>query len=144
MIRNAVIHAANEQPLLADLYGVPAAADAGLLCTNLRMMDGKRPIFIDSIQATFFFPYHVIRFVEVPPESLARHVAEGGAMPGTTHAAPAVATPAPPPADPLPADPDSLLPVALGAPGESLTDDDADLDIELDIDEGFLQRVRDI
>jgi hypothetical protein len=139
VIRNAVIHAANEQPLLVDLYAVPAAADAGLLCTNLRMMDGKRPIFIDSIQATFFFPYHVIRFLEIPPESLARHAAEGGAVPGTAGSA------APPEAshDPIPGGPDSLLPVAVAPPAEA-PPGDLDLDIELDIDEGFLQRVRDI
>ena len=57
MIRNAVIHISNEQPLTADLFGLPTASDAGLLCTNLRMMDGKRPVFIDNIAATFFFPY---------------------------------------------------------------------------------------
>ena len=57
---------AAEQPLIADLFDLPSADDVGLLCTNLRMMDGKRPIFIDQIEATFFFPYHVIRFVEIP------------------------------------------------------------------------------
>ena len=43
MIRNAIIHVQNEQPLLADLYEMPSALDQGLLCTNLRMLDGKRP-----------------------------------------------------------------------------------------------------
>jgi hypothetical protein len=137
VIRNAVIHAANEQPLLADLYGVPSASDAGLVCTNLRMMDGKRPIFIDSSAATFFFPYHVIRFLEIPPEALARHAAEGGDMPGAALAAAAAASP-------LPGDLDSLLPVALGAPAEAPAEEELDLDLDIDIDEGFLQRVRDI
>ena len=141
MIRNAVIHAANEQPLLAELYGVPAAADAGLLCTNVRMMDGKRPIFIDSSAATFFFPYHVIRFLEIPPESMARHAAEGGDLPGTAQAVAAAAAAA---AAGIPNDPESLLPVAVGGPAEAPAEDELDLDIELDIDEGFLQRVRDI
>ena len=81
MIRNTVLHIANEQPLLADLYGVPNAVDAGLLCTNVRMMDGKRPVFIDDIAGTFFFPYHVIRFLEIPPGEMARHLAEGGSLP---------------------------------------------------------------
>ena len=66
MIRNVVIHAANEQPLMADLFDLPTAEDAGLLCTNVRMMDGKRPVFIDHIDSTFFFPYHVVRFLEIP------------------------------------------------------------------------------
>lgn len=69
MIRNVVVHVLNEQPLLADLYELPKPGDQGLLCTNLRMMDGKRPIFIDRIESIFFFPYLHIRFVEIPPAS---------------------------------------------------------------------------
>jgi hypothetical protein len=66
-IRNAVIHLHNEQPLLADLFALPAPGDLGLLCTNLRTMNGKRPVFADHIESTFFFPYQHIRFLEVPP-----------------------------------------------------------------------------
>ncbi|HEY4754165.1 MAG TPA: hypothetical protein VIH37_12830, partial [Candidatus Limnocylindrales bacterium] len=78
MIRNVVVHISNEQPLLADLFDLPASTDAGLLCTNLRSMDGKRPVFVDTIESTFFFPYHVIRFLEVPTGALERHAAQGG------------------------------------------------------------------
>jgi hypothetical protein len=138
VIRNAVLHVQNEQPLLADLFGVPTAADAGLLCTNVRMMDGKRPIFIDSSAATFFFPYLVIRFLEIPPGALERHVAETG------DASPMAARATDPAAAALPLDPDTRLPVAVGGPEEVPAEDDIELDIELDIDEGFLQRVRDI
>ena len=67
MSRNAVVHVLNEQPLLVDLYDTPKAEDQGLLCTNLRTMDGKKPIFIDRIDAIFFFPYLHIRFLEIPP-----------------------------------------------------------------------------
>jgi hypothetical protein len=65
MIRNAIIHIQNEQPLLADLFDMPTALDQGMLCTNLRMLDGKRPIFIEKSESTFFFPYLHIRFVEI-------------------------------------------------------------------------------
>ena len=68
MIRNAVVHVLNEQPLLVDLYDTPKAEDQGLLCTNLRTMDGKKPIFIDRIESVFFFPYLHIRFIEIRPE----------------------------------------------------------------------------
>ena len=71
MIRNVVIHIANEQPLLADLYEQPAPADVSLVCTNVRMLDGKRPIFIDHTASVFVFPYLHIRFLEIPPGSLA-------------------------------------------------------------------------
>jgi hypothetical protein len=69
MIRNAIIHVQNEQPLLADLYEMPSALDQGLLCTNLRMLDGKRPVFIEKGESAFFFPYLHIRFVEIMPGS---------------------------------------------------------------------------
>jgi hypothetical protein len=65
VIRNAVVHITNEQPLLADLYETPNPSDQGLLCTNVRMMDGKRPIFVDRSDSVFFFPYRNIRFVEI-------------------------------------------------------------------------------
>ena len=67
MIRNVVVHLNNEQPLLADLFELPKALDQGLLCTNLRSMDGKRPIFVDRVDSTFFFPYLHIRFIEMLP-----------------------------------------------------------------------------
>ena len=69
VIRNAVLHLQNEQPLLVDLFEIPKAEDQGLVCTNLRMMDGKRPIFVDRIESVFFFPYLHIRFLEIPPDS---------------------------------------------------------------------------
>lgn len=68
----------NEQPLLADLFEVPVAADAGLLCTGLRALDGKRPVFIDHSDNVFFFPYRLIRFVEIPGRALSQHEAQGG------------------------------------------------------------------
>ncbi len=70
MIRNVILHINNEQPLLADLYEAPSPADVGLRCTNMRMMNGKRPVFIDNMKSVFFFPYLHIRFVEIPPGAM--------------------------------------------------------------------------
>ena len=67
MIRNACIHINGEQPLLADLFDMPTAVDLGLRCTNLRTLDGKRPVFVDDQYSIFFFSYEHIRFVEIPP-----------------------------------------------------------------------------
>jgi hypothetical protein len=128
VIRNVVIHVANEQPLIADLFAMPASTDAGLVCTNLRMSDGKRPVFIDNSAATFFFPYLVVRFLEIPPGALARHVEEGGEAPAAHAGMDTGGSP---------------LPVAVDAATTPGAGEDA-LDIELDIDEDFLQRVRDI
>jgi hypothetical protein len=108
MIKNAIVHVLNEQPLLADLYELPKPGDQGLLCTNLRMMDGKKPIFIDRIDAIFFFPYLHIRFLEVPPAS------DGVAV---------VETPA-----------EEVVPAPAAA--------EADEDLELD--EDFLRRIREV
>lgn len=71
MIRNVVLHMNNEQPLLADLFEVPSARDVGLRCTNLRTLNGSRPVFVDDSASIFFFPYLHIRFVEIPPGAIA-------------------------------------------------------------------------
>jgi hypothetical protein len=113
VIRNAVLHIANEQPLLCDLFEMPDPGDVALRCTNLRNLDGKRPIFIDDIRSVFVFPYLHIRFVEVPPAA----AAETG----------------------LPVE--VPVPVAVGAPSApEPTDDDG----ELEIDEDFLRRIREV
>src|SRR3954453_12152584 len=61
----------NEQPLIADLFDAPSPGDVGLRCTNLRQLNGKRPVFVDDMKSVFFFPYLHVRFVEIPPAALA-------------------------------------------------------------------------
>ena len=112
MIRNAVLHIANEQPLLCDLFEMPNPADVALRCTNLRMLDGKRPIFIDDIRSVFVFPYLHIRFVEIPPAA----AADTG----------------------LPIE----MPVAVTA--HEAVPVPADDEGELEIDEDFLRRIREV
>jgi len=152
VIRNVCIHVSNEQPLLADLFELPNANDAGLVCTNVRSMDGKRPVFIDHIGSTFFFPYHVVRFLEIPEAEMAAYAASGGRRaPGARRTneasdggeqdgadAGAAADGAGPDGEPQPG---SYLPVAVGGPSDGAGEDG---DLELEIDEGFLQRIRDI
>ena len=70
VIRNAIIHIQNEQPLLADLFEAPGPGDIGLRCTNLRTNDGKRPVFIEESGSVFFFPYLHVRFIEIPAKSI--------------------------------------------------------------------------
>jgi hypothetical protein len=66
VIRDAVIHMNNEQPLVCDLREMPASGDVSLVCTNLRLVDGKKPTFIDRIDSWFAIPMHIIRFIEIP------------------------------------------------------------------------------
>jgi hypothetical protein len=105
-IRNAVLHLNSEQPLLADLFDVPTPTDIGLLCTNLRTMNGKRPVFADHAGSTFFFPYQHIRFIEIHPPADARPMLEA--------------------------------PTGAAAP----TPEEVEPDLE--IDEDFLKRIRDV
>ncbi len=114
VIRNVILHMNNEQPLLADLFELPGNNDVGLRCTNLRSMNGKRPVFVEEIASIFFFPYLHIRFVEIPPVS----AAETGL--------------------PMP------VPVGVGAGDGLAASDDAEPEGELEIDEDFLRRIREV
>lgn len=69
MIRDAVIHLAGEQPLLADLPELPRSGDVCLTCTNLRLSNGQRPVFVDRGDSWFLIPLVHIRFVEIPAEA---------------------------------------------------------------------------
>ncbi len=150
VIRNVVIHVTNEQPLLADLYALPSASDAGLVCTNVRGLDGKRPVFIDHVASTFFFPYHVVRFLEIPAGAVkgldpvatsgrprAAEDADGGPLEAVLDEGMFGADAS----DQATADADRL-PVVVGGPSDEAEEDDPEA--ELEIDEGFLQRIRDI
>jgi hypothetical protein len=113
MIRNAVLHLNGEQPVVVDLFELPQAVDLGVRCTNMRTLDGKRPVFIDDIKAVFFFPYEAVRFVEIPARSLIGTELEAQVEQPVAIAAPVPAT-------------------------ESLDDDN------LEIDEDFLRRIREV
>jgi len=115
VIRNAVLHLPNEQPLLADLFELPTPSDVALRCTNLRMLDGKRPIFVDSSASVFLFPYVFVRFVEIPPASAAG-TELGDQMPVS-------------------------VAVALTGPDSTGSPEDEG---DLEIDEDFLRRIREV
>ena len=79
MIRNVVLHLAGELPMKADIEALPTAADAGLLCTNLRTIEGRKPNSTEFLDSVFLVPYSFIRFIEIPRESIAG--AESGSGP---------------------------------------------------------------
>jgi hypothetical protein len=70
MIRNVILHLHSEQPLKADIESLPTAADAGLLCTNLRTIEGRKPVSTEFLDSVFLIPYNVIRFIEIPREAI--------------------------------------------------------------------------
>ena len=78
ILRGAVIHLNNEQPVVVDLYDRPTARDVAVICTNMRTQDGKRPIFIDHTESVFVIPLAYVRFIELPGVIAAGDAAEGG------------------------------------------------------------------
>ena len=70
MIRNVVLHLHGELPLKADIEALPTAADAGLLCTNLRTLEGRKPLTTEFLDSVFLVPYNMIRFLEIPREAI--------------------------------------------------------------------------
>jgi hypothetical protein len=112
VIRNVILHLNNEQPMLADLFETPSPGDVSLRCTNMRMMNGNRPVFVDDVDSIFFMPYLHIRFIEIPPGAI-----NGGdpSMAVTTEVRPRNGRPAAPAPEP-----------------------------ELEIDEDFLRRIREV
>ena len=65
MIR-AILHLLNDQPLNVELVDEPKAGDTAVICTNVRTIDGKRPVFIDFSESIFAFPMASVRFIEIP------------------------------------------------------------------------------
>ena len=102
----------NEQPMRADLFEAPMPGDVGLRCTNLRLMNGKRPVFIDDVASIFFFPYLHVRFVEMPR----------GAVTGS--------------------DPAMALELANSSATMSSQPAEPEPEADLEIDEDFLRRIR--
>lgn len=65
----AILHLLNDQPLVVDLLEAPTQSDFTIVCTNVKTVDGKRPVFIDFSTSTFVFPMAMVRFVEIPQEA---------------------------------------------------------------------------
>jgi hypothetical protein len=128
MIRGTVVHLANEQPLLADLYRMPDPRDVVLVCTNVRMKNGERPIFADDSAATFVFPLIFVRFVEIPVSAIAEaRAAEPD--PGVLA---------------LPAGSTDEASAAAGTPRAGAGTPEPAPEGDLEIDEDFLRRIRDV
>ena len=71
MIRNVVLHLLGELPMVADIESLPSVGDATLLCTNLRTIDGKKPISTDHLDSVFVIPLQTVRFIEIPRVAIA-------------------------------------------------------------------------
>ena len=61
----AILHLQSDQPLAVDLLEEPKPSDITVICTNVRTIDGKKPVFIDFANSTFVFPMAMVRFIEI-------------------------------------------------------------------------------
>ena len=68
MIR-AILHLVSDQPLSVELLEEPKPSDIAVVCTNVRSVDGKKPVMIDYSSSNFVFPMAMVRFVEIPKAS---------------------------------------------------------------------------
>ena len=118
MIHDAVLHLVNEQPLLVDVFETPSPGDTVLVCTNLRTMSKTRPTFADRMDSTFVFAYAHVRFLELPAS--------------TTRTVPAERAPA-----------ERVLAIQLAGP-DLAGPDLAEPHLDLELDEDFQRRVRDL
>jgi hypothetical protein len=74
-LNRAIVHLANDQPVVVELVEEPKPADVSLICRNIKTLDGKRPVFVDASDSTFVFPFAFIRFIEIPASASAQREA---------------------------------------------------------------------
>ena len=77
MVHDVIVHIANEQPIMADLLVLPLSSDTNLICTNVRTMNGTKPVFVSFQDSTFAFPLIHIRFIEIPKSQMEAPETEG-------------------------------------------------------------------
>lgn len=122
---------------------MPANSDVAVLCTNLRELNGKRPVFADHIESDFLFPLLHLRFIEMPTgtlEATAELRLDGATS--RRDERPAAGDRDGSGVDSTAAERPRL---PAGAPvGTSPARDTPDADSDIDIDEDFLRRVRDV
>jgi len=77
MLRNVIVHIANEQPFMADLLNDPSPSDVSLICRNMRTMNGKKPVYVDFADSTFVLPVSQLRFIEIPAQAYEEAASNG-------------------------------------------------------------------
>ena len=132
MIRNVILHLHGEQPMKADIEALPTAADAGLLCTNLRTLEERKPMSTEFLDSVFLLPYNIIRFIEIPRAA----IHESGLDQDLPTAAPEL----PAAAQAVPAGTNVVVtPPPMPEPAAAGTDPDLD---DPEVDAELLRRIR--
>jgi hypothetical protein len=150
VIKNAILHLVGEQPMLADLVARPQPTDVGLLCTNLRTIDGKRPRSVEHPDALFVIPMATLRLLEIPGIQVEaagerdRSAANSNGSASNDDGAPAGRHELAMALIELPAPIEPPGPVEPAASARDPSAGEADLDTELESSEELLRRIRDL
>ena len=67
MAHTVLIHLLNEDPVMAEMDGLPDPNSFYIICTNPRRRDGKSLHYITPEAVSFIFPWNRITFIEVMP-----------------------------------------------------------------------------
>ncbi len=62
-----VVHISNEDPILADIDELPAAADTNITLRNPRRRDGKDIHYLQADVVSVIWPLNQISFIEILP-----------------------------------------------------------------------------
>jgi hypothetical protein len=69
VITGVIVHLHNDLPIVVDMEELPSASDRVITCTNVRTVDGKRPMFVHHKNSTFVFPLDQVRLIEAPAQN---------------------------------------------------------------------------
>jgi hypothetical protein len=61
----ALVHVANEEPILVDMEEPPDPTALAIACTNPRKRDGKDLHYVDRDAVLFYLPWWRIGFLEI-------------------------------------------------------------------------------
>jgi hypothetical protein len=62
-----IVHISNEDPILADIDELPAAADTNITLHNPRRRDGKDIHYLQADVVSVIWPLNQISFIEILP-----------------------------------------------------------------------------
>jgi len=87
VIKSAIIHLANELPIMVDLLEPPSPTAQSVRCTNVRTVDGKRPGFVQDAKSTLLRPGRQVDLrLSMAPDPADRGSGITHGRPGSRHA----------------------------------------------------------
>ena len=76
MSMDVIIHLHNEDPILAEMEGMPDPTHQSIVLTNPRRRDGRPLHYVTDGATAFIFPWNRITFIEVMETEEEKEVVE--------------------------------------------------------------------